>query len=92
LSSKVSGVYILHNTTKNIYYVGQAVSLWQRVNNHFIGKGNGDVYADYKYSSNFTITLVRCDIKNLNKVEVFYIHKYNAHLMGYNKTPGNYGI
>jgi hypothetical protein len=27
LSSKVSGVYILHNTTKNIYYVGQAVSL-----------------------------------------------------------------
>jgi excinuclease UvrABC nuclease subunit len=60
-SSKVSGVYILNNVTKGMYYIGQAKSIFDRVNQHFTGKGNGDVYADYKYGSVFTITLVLCE-------------------------------
>lgn len=47
-SKDFSGVYILYNHTKKKYYVGQAKKVFQRVNNHFTGHGNGDVYADYK--------------------------------------------
>ena len=46
-----AGVYILFNKTKNMYYVGKGQNVMNRVNNHFTGKGNGDVYADYKYGS-----------------------------------------
>ncbi len=42
-----TGVYILYNQTKNMYYVGQGKSVFQRINSHFTGHGNGDVYADY---------------------------------------------
>ena len=52
------GVYILHNHTKNLYYVGQGKSVFSRVNNHFTGHGNGDVYADYKYGDQFTIKMI----------------------------------
>ena len=30
-------------------YVGQSIWVENRVHNHLIGKGNGDVYADVKY-------------------------------------------
>jgi hypothetical protein len=43
------GVYILRNESKHMYYVGQGMRALDRVNAHFTGKGNGDIYADYKY-------------------------------------------
>ena len=52
-NSHFAGVYILHNKTKNMYYVGQGKDVFNRVNSHFTGKGNGDVYADYKYGDDF---------------------------------------
>lgn len=55
------GVYILHNVTKDKYYIGQGRQVIDRVNDrvnmHFTGHGNGDVYADYKYGDIFTIKL-----------------------------------
>ncbi len=88
----VPGVYIIHNHTQKMYYVGQAQHIVSRANNHFTGKGNGRVYADYAHGDRFTIrfvTLKRSRAKNLNDLERYFIKKYNALEMGYNRTKGN---
>ncbi len=86
------GVYILYNRTKNMYYVGQAQSVLQRINQHLTGHGNGDVYADYKYGDRFTVTSIRLrgsGFGTLNDLERHAISVYNAYSKGYNKTRGN---
>ena len=92
LSKNFSGVYIIYNHTKDTYYVGQAQKILDRVNNHFTGRGNGDVYADYKYGDRFTIKMISLEnsgYSNLNDLERDTIRKYNSFSMGYNKTRGN---
>ena len=72
LTKNFEGVYILYNKTKNIYYVGQGKQVLNRVNAHFTGKGNGDVYADYKYGDEFTIKMIeleRSGFTTLNELE-----------------------
>lgn len=89
-----AGVYILYNHAKNMYYVGQGKKVFQRVNNHFTGHGNGDVYADYKYGDEFTIKMIALEnsgFSTLNELERNTITTYNAYASGYNKTRGNKG-
>lgn len=89
-----AGVYILYNYSKNMYYVGQGKKVFQRVNCHFTGHGNGDVYADYKYGDSFTITMIALEnsgFDTLNELERNTIKTYNAYSKGYNKTRGNRG-
>lgn len=52
------GCYVLRNLANGMCYVGQAKHVPQRVNAHFTGKGNGDVYADYRYGNPFEIRMV----------------------------------
>lgn len=89
-----TGIYILFNHTKNMYYVGQGKKVFQRVNNHFTGHGNGDVYADYKYGDSFTIKMIALEnsgFSTLNELERNAIMTYDAYSHGYNKTRGNRG-
>ena len=91
-TKEFSGVYILFNKKKNKYYVGQGERILQRVNSHFTGKGNGDVYADYKYGDPFTIRMIALKgsgFKSLNELERHTIKTYDAFSKGYNKTRGN---
>lgn len=86
------GVYIIFNETKGMYYIGQSIKVLDRVNTHFVGRGNGDVYADYKYGDSFKIRIIsleNSDFQNLNELERAMIKKYNAYYKGYNKTRGN---
>ncbi len=88
------GCYVLHNKTKDKYYVGQAKNVMQRVKTHLAGHGNGDVNADYKYGDEFetrTISLVFAGYTTLNSLERDLISRYNAYSKGYNKTRGNRG-
>ena len=92
LKLNYAGVYIIHNKTKNLYYVGQGKQVLNRVYAHFSGRGNGDVYADYKYGDQFTIrtiALKNSGFSNLNELERYCISYYNAYYHGYNKTRGN---
>lgn len=92
LTKNFAGVYILFNESKNMYYVGQGKQVLNRVNAHFTGKGNGDVYADYKYGDSFTIKMIALEnsgFDSLNVLERYTISKYNAFSKGYNKTRGN---
>lgn len=86
------GVYIIYNQTKDMYYVGQAERMFFRLNQHFTGHGNGDVYADYKYGDEFTIRIVKLSesgYSDIDKLEKDLIEKYNAFETGYNRTRGN---
>lgn len=88
----VVGVYIIHNKIKEMYYVGQAKKLFFRVNQHFTGHGNGDIYADYKYGDKFEIKIVKLSesgYDDLDLLEKDLIKKYDAYESGYNKTHGN---
>lgn len=92
LTRNFAGVYILYNKSKNMYYVGQGKQVLNRVNMHFTGKGNGDVYADYKYGDTFSIKMIALENSNfssLNELERNTIARYNAFSSGYNKTRGN---
>ncbi len=88
----IVGAYIIYNETKDMPYVGQATRLFFRVNQHFTGHGNGDVYADYKYGDDFSIKLiplVDSGYKDLDLLEKNLIEHYKANKKGYNKTSGN---
>lgn len=94
ITREFAGVYILHNETKDMYYVGQGKRVLDRVNSHFSGRGNGDVYADYRYGDSFTIRIIGLEnsgFSNLNELEREMISYYNAYNKGYNKTRGNRG-
>lgn len=94
LSQNFAGVYVLHNETKDMFYVGQGKEVLNRVNSHFTGKGNGDVYADYKYGDNFAISIISLEgsgYDTLNELERDTISCYDAFRKGYNKTRGNRG-
>lgn len=93
ISGDSVGVYIILNRTKSKYYVGQAKRLYFRVNQHFTGHGNGDVYADYKYGDQFRIKLItlrESGYDDLDKLERDLIRQYHANIDGYNKTSGNH--
>lgn len=68
-------------------YIGQSINICQRVHNHLNGKGNGDVYADYKYGMHLYVQLIPCDIEDMNDLERQLIRKYHA-TESYNKTRG----
>lgn len=87
-----TGVYVIHNTTKDLYYVGQSVRVVGRVTQHFTGHGNGDVYADYKYGDTFTINTIPLNGSGYDSIDALErnaIATYNAYNKGYNRTRGN---
>ena len=86
------GVYIIYNFNKKMYYVGQSVHVPSRVNAHFTGKGNGDVYADYKYGDRFEIRMVKLQgsgYSRLDGLERELIEMYHCCERGYNRKKGN---
>ncbi len=82
------GVYVILNKTKNMNYVGQSKRVLQRINQHITGKGNGDVYADFKYGDDFEVFVIKCDESELDIVEKNLIKKYEAFSKGYNRNRG----
>ena len=88
-----SGVYLLFNKTKNKYYVGQSKRIFYRINDHFFGKGNRDIYYDYCHGDTFTIKiipLIKSNYSSLNKLERHTIATFKSYRKGYNKTRGNH--
>lgn len=87
------GVYILHNQTKNKYYIGQSKDLLNRIFSHVNGRGNGDVYFDYKSGDEFRVRIYSYNpnqFRSLDEFEYHYIRIYEPHLSGYNRQAGNH--
>ena len=83
-----SGCYVFLNKTKNMNYVGQSRNVLRRINQHLNGKGNGDIYADFKYRSEFIIFIIKCPENELNYTEKNLISEFDAFSKGYNRNKG----
>lgn len=55
---EITGIFIVHNATKDLYYVGQSAKAIDRAAIQFLGRGNCDVYADYKYCDSFNVRII----------------------------------
>ncbi len=69
-------------------YIGRPKHVLRRVNQHLNAKGNGDVYADYKYGNEFTIIILKCSESELNITEKHLIKKFEGFTKDYNKNKG----
>lgn len=88
----IPGVYLICNTQRSKYYVGQSARPADRVFTHFTGRGNGDIYVDYKNQEPFTVRfydLNNNDFRDLNELEFHLIRIYEAQEKGYNRQKGN---
>lgn len=89
---EITGIYIIYNIERKIYYVGQSKTVFSRLHNHFSGRGCQDVYNDYRNGYHFTIKVLGLNnsgFYNLNDFEREYIAYYDAYNKGYNRTRGN---
>lgn len=97
----VPGIYKITNSINRKCYIGQSIYLKKRLKRHLSYKLHKDNLALYKAFDKygvdkFTIEILeivdteKCDnIKSkLDKLEVFYIRKYNSYNSGYNQTIG----
>ncbi|MBS6653338.1 MAG: hypothetical protein KH283_04760 [Collinsella sp.] len=69
---EITGIFIVHNATKDLYYVGQSAKAIDRAAIQFLGRGNCDVYADYKYDDSFNVRIVPLSgsgYENLNELK-----------------------
>ena len=86
-----TGVYVIHNQTQDKYYVGQSKNVIARVRAHLSGRGNGDLYADYKYGDQFGVMIIRLidsEYDNLDRLEHDMIIYFDAYNNGYNRNHG----
>ena len=77
-----SGIYIIQNCVKDIYYVGQAERVFDRAYMHFvINKGNTEIYKDYSLGDKFNICLIplgNTSFSSLNDLEDNAIRAYDS--------------
>ncbi|PEM69305.1 GIY-YIG nuclease family protein [Bacillus pseudomycoides] len=98
-----SGIYIIHNCVKDLYYIGQAEKVFDRAYTHFVKNPNRyelnvqinlpEIYHDYNFGDKFSISLIPLGytaFSTLNELEDNAIRAYDSLVPnGYNKNPGN---
>ena len=92
-----TGIYKITSLTTGRVYVGQAVDLYRRFNDHAkaglgIGNKKNKLYTAMQKEGldNFTFeVLTECKPNELNEFEAKYIELYNAKDYGLNTTAGN---
>lgn len=89
-SDGAPGIYILHNTTKDKYYVGQAKNCVKRIKQHFNVE---DIAVDQLNGDKIEYKIINASILpndyNINHLEKALIEDYNNNFASYNKTKGN---
>ncbi|MDK8732564.1 GIY-YIG nuclease family protein [Bifidobacterium breve] len=85
------GFYLIHNKTRDKYYVGRADHVPERVNINLQGRGNMDISAHIRCGDDFEISLIPLESINqsdLARFERTLIDAYNAYRHGYNINRG----
>lgn len=95
------GIYKFTNKINGKSYIGQSVNIQNRIEDHYYRafynypsnkEYNKAFYrALRKYGKeNFTFEILdECNIEDLNKLEKYYISKYDSYNNGYNETLGD---
>ncbi|MEM5592705.1 GIY-YIG nuclease family protein [Niallia circulans] len=87
------GIYLIHNTTLNKFYIGKSENVFTRVHDHFRkGSGSSEVYDDYISEMDFTVSTINLEdtpFNDLNELEDNAIRAYRCREpYGYNKEIG----
>lgn len=75
------GVYILQNKTKNKCFVGKVSKVFKKIERHFTGYGNADIYSEWLKGNKFFVNIIRLEnsgYDNINILERDIKEKYNA--------------
>lgn len=83
------GVYILHNKSKNKYYVGKGNKIFRKIDRHFRGYGNADIYKDFQRGNKFYVRIIRLKNSGYDNIDILaneISKKYKAYETGYNKN------
>ena len=67
----ITGLYLLYNQTKDMYYVGQGAGAIARAAAQLLGRGNKDVYADYKYGDDFSVRIIPLEASGYSNLKDF---------------------
>ena len=92
LDDWLEGVYLIKNKTKNKFYVGRSINVKDRLFTHFTGRGNGDVYFDYRSGDSFMVRYYPFNpnqYRSIDELEYHLIRIYQASEIGYNRQKGN---
>ena len=90
-------IYIIKNTVNDKVYVGQTVnSVKSRFSRHKLAacKGTSKLYINMRsigIDKFYIEEICKCSNRELNKLEIEYIAKYNSYHNGYNSTQGGAG-
>lgn len=93
------GIYKFENVINGHIYIGQSTSIERRFQQHLydakhieerVKSKSGIDAAILKYGiENFNFTVLElCDVKSLDKREIYWIKYYDSYNNGYNLTPG----
>jgi hypothetical protein len=58
LANDVAGVYVLHNSTKDLYCIGASTQVYHTMFKHFIGDGNEKLYQDKRNGNRFSVRAI----------------------------------
>lgn len=77
----MTGIYLIKNKLTEEVYIGQSKNINNRWNNHKRNMGNSkyNLYSDMSYYglSNFEFSVIEeCEIRDLDKREMYWIQKY----------------
>ena len=87
------GVYIIHNCTKNIFLVGKSKKVLRKVDRHFRGFENEDVYEDYEKGDIFKVRIIKfedSDYNNIDKLVQDMKKKYGTYIYNKDTTSREY--
>lgn len=84
------GIYCIYNKTNEKRYIGKSVNVSSRISKHLSMLSYNNHYASelqYDYNSGHNISIAvleKCSEDDLDRLEKYYIDKFNAILYGYN--------
>lgn len=95
----ICGIYGIKNCVNEKMYVGQAINIYKRWEDHICDLDDGKHYNVHLQRSwnlygrqNFQfLILEKCLAEELNEKEIFYVEKFDSYRNGYNQTLGGDG-
>lgn len=82
------GVFILHNITKDKYYIGKSKNVLKRLGQILIGSGNEEIRNDFNQGNEIAIkatSLNACGCKTASELEEKMLKDYSDDTIWYNK-------
>lgn len=78
------GVYIINNSTKDIFFVGKSEKVLRKVDRHFRGHENEDIYTDYQNGDIFKIRIIdfeKYSYDNIDELVKVMTDKYGIYTL-----------